>query len=103
MTYNHDDLKATALACDATRCADQAEEERRLAEFYSECTPEVVLALIGEVERLKGLMPEAPPRPPAGQGLPRYGLRWNGPTLPLAVPMDDGYWTPWHLAQEACR
>ena len=31
--------------------------------------------------------------------LPRYGLRWNGPTDPVSVPMDDGYWTPWHLAQ----
>lgn len=29
----------------------------------------------------------------------RYGIKWNGPTSPLAVPMDDGYWTPWHEAQ----
>jgi hypothetical protein len=52
-----------------------------------------------EVARLKGLQAELPPRPPAGEGLPRYGLRWNGPEEPLAVPMADGYWTPWHLAQ----
>jgi hypothetical protein len=51
-----------------------------------------------EVERLHGLQPELPPRPPAGGGLPRYGLRWNGPDQPVAVPMDDGYWTPFHLA-----
>lgn len=29
---------------------------------------------------------------------PRFGIRWNGPSWPLAVSMDDGYWTPWHLA-----
>lgn len=56
-------------------------------------------ALRAEVERLKGLRPEMPPYPPEGDGLPRYGLRWNGPGNPLAVPMDDGYWTPWHLAE----
>lgn len=55
--------------------------------------------LRAEIERLNGLRPEAPPRPPDGGGLPRFGLRWNGPQHPLAVPMDDGYWTPWHLAE----
>lgn len=52
------------------------------------------------VESLQGLVPEAPPRPPDGDGLPRYGLRWNGPSQPLSVPMNDGYWTPWHLAYQ---
>ena len=42
--------------------------------------------------------PVLPPYPPDGEGMPRYGLQWNGPTNPLSVPMDDGYWTPWHLA-----
>lgn len=56
-------------------------------------------ALEAEVVRLKGLQPEFPPYPPEGHGLPRYGLRWNGPEAPLAVPMADGYWTPFHLAQ----
>jgi len=51
-----------------------------------------------EVERLRGMTPELPPRPFDGTGMPRYGFRWNGPTDPLAVPMSDGYWTPWHLA-----
>ncbi len=55
---------------------------------------------LAEIKRLKGLQPEAPPRPPEGDGLPRYGLRWNGPQQPLATPMDDGYWTPWHLAAQ---
>ena len=36
--------------------------------------------------------------PPEGEGMPRYGLHWDGPTKPLSVPMDCGYWTPWHLA-----
>ena len=42
--------------------------------------------------------PVLPPIPPAGEGMPRYGLQWNGPTKPLSALMDDGYWTPWHLA-----
>ena len=51
-----------------------------------------------DIERLRGVTPEVPPRPTEGNGLPRYGLRWNGPHEPVSVPMDDGYWTPWHLA-----
>ncbi|MCO7610951.1 Lar family restriction alleviation protein [Pseudomonas chlororaphis] len=58
------------------------------------------LALLAQLEQLRGLRPAIPPRPPEGNGLPRYGLRWNGPQQPLATPMDDGYWTPWHLANE---
>ena len=56
-----------------------------------------------QVETFQGLKPAMPPRPPTGEGLPRYGLRWNGPSQPLSVPMDDGYWTPWHLAQGECE
>lgn len=33
--------------------------------------------------------------------LPRFGLQWAGPEDPIAVPMTDGYWTPWHLAVQA--
>ena len=51
------------------------------------------------IDTLRGIKPEAPPRPPDGNGLPRYGLRWNGPGEPVSVPMDDGYWTPWHLTE----
>lgn len=51
--------------------------------------------------RVKGIEPEIPPRPGSGEGLPRYGIRWNGPMQPIAAPMDDGYWTPWHLAELA--
>ncbi|PNG40237.1 hypothetical protein A1395_06215 [Pseudomonas protegens] len=61
-------------------------------------TGENFLALLAQLEQLRGLRPAVPPRPPEGNGLPRYGLRWNGPQQPLATPMDDGYWTPWHLA-----
>lgn len=56
--------------------------------------------LLAEIEQLKGLKPEGPPRPPQGSALPHYGLRWNGPQQPLFIPMDDGYWTPWHLANQ---
>ncbi|MBA1189318.1 hypothetical protein G7Z99_09670 [Pseudomonas entomophila] len=74
-------------------------------EFYEAADPAAVLVLLREIDQLKaenkrlsGLKPEAPLRTPGDNGLPRYGLRWNGPQQPIAVPMDDGYWTPWHLA-----
>ena len=54
--------------------------------------------LRAEVESLRGVTPELPPRPPDGGGLPRYGLRHNSQSMPMSVPMDDGYWTPHHLA-----
>lgn len=66
-------------------------------------TGENFLALLAQLEQLRGLRPAVPPRPPEGNGLPRYGLRWNGPQQPLATPMDDGYWTPWHLANELLK
>jgi len=30
----------------------------------------------------------------------RYGLKWNGPKEFVATPKSDGYWTPWHVADE---
>jgi hypothetical protein len=66
--------------------------------FASAAEPAEFEQLRAENARLSGLKPEGPPRPSSGDGLPRYGLRWNGPQQPIAVPMDDGYWTPWHLA-----
>ncbi|MCS3467142.1 hypothetical protein M2401_000863 [Pseudomonas sp. JUb42] len=57
-------------------------------------------AILAENEQLRGIQPDWPPRPPDGDGLPRYGLRWNGPQQPLSTPMEDGYWTPWHLAEK---
>jgi hypothetical protein len=65
-----------------------------------DCLAAQLIEVKAENERLKGLQPGYPPRPPDGDGLPRYGLRWNGPQQPLAVPMTDGYWTPWHLADQ---
>lgn len=53
---------------------------------------------LSQVEQLKGIKPELPPRPPQGDGLPRYGIKWNGNNQPISTPMDDGYWTPYHLA-----
>jgi hypothetical protein len=69
-------------------------------EFEAAANPAAVLALLAEIDRLAGARPDASPRPPEGEGLPRYGLRWNGPTSPITVPMPDGYWTPWHLADQ---
>ncbi|MDN4511383.1 hypothetical protein D3C76_946340 [compost metagenome] len=91
MIIDKEKLKALAdrIVTDRRFCAD--EHHRELAAGVS--------SLLAEVEELKGLRPEWPPRPPDGEGLPRYGLRWNGPQQPLAVPMEDGYWTPWHLAE----
>jgi len=34
-----------------------------------------------------------------GAGLERYGIEWQGQENPISVPMNDGYWTPWHIAQ----
>lgn len=74
--------------------------QKKNADFIASANPATVLALISEIDRLRGIQPAYPPRPPEGHGLPRYGLRWNGPQQPLAVLMDDGYWTPWHLANQ---
>ncbi|QDC04715.1 hypothetical protein FH041_07150 [Pseudomonas sp. SWI7] len=52
MSIDKQEIKELALACDPAKCADEAEEGRRLAEFYSELTPETVLALLAEIERL---------------------------------------------------
>lgn len=71
--------------------------ERQLGIIEADAT----ITIGSEIERLQGIRPELPPRPPDGEGLPRYGIRWNGPEEPLAVPMGDGYWTPWHLASRA--
>lgn len=30
--------------------------------------------------------------------LQRYGIEWTGPKTPICVAKDDGYWTPWHVA-----
>lgn len=69
---------------------------------------QVIEQLLAENEKLRGITPEIGSRPPHWNGpemqragMPRYGIRWNGPSQPLAVPMDDGYWTPWHMADAA--
>ncbi|MCO7595040.1 MULTISPECIES: hypothetical protein [Pseudomonas] len=50
MNIDKKEIKAIALACDPTKCSDEAEEDHRLAEFYSELTPETALALLAEIE-----------------------------------------------------
>lgn len=46
-----------------------------------------------------------PPYPESGElrdilTLSRWGITWQGPENPICVPMNDGYWTPWHLAEK---
>lgn len=53
MNVDKQEIKALAQACDPAKCADEAEEGRRLAEFYSELTPEAVLDLLAEIDRLE--------------------------------------------------
>jgi hypothetical protein len=55
--------------------------------------------LRAENERLRGIKPELGSSYFGGP-LPRFGIRWNGAEHPLSVPMDDGYWTPWHFAEQ---
>jgi len=33
--------------------------------------------------------------------LERFGWEWTGPKDFVAKPMPDGYWTPWHIAQQS--
>lgn len=92
------DIPASAAVFLPSELVSSADYDALLAErdqLYAE-----LRRVQAENQRLRGLQPEFPPRPPEGSGLPRYGLRWNGPQLPLSVPMDDGYWTPWHLAAQ---
>lgn len=77
---------------------DDRRDYRHVAAAHIEAQAAQIDALTKERDRMAGLIPELPPFPPEGYGLPRFGLRWNGPDSPLAVPMDDGYWTPYHLA-----
>lgn len=53
MTIDTTELKRAAEACDVTKCADEAEWDRRFSEFLSECDPDVTLALLAEIERLE--------------------------------------------------
>lgn len=100
MNIDMQKLKVAALAVREGSSLQGPEAHDSMVEFEGLATPDAVLTLVAEIERLSGLRPEWPPRPPEGDGLPRYGLRWNGPQQPLAVPMADGYWTPWHLADQ---
>lgn len=90
----------------ALRLADALETPG--ADFDALVAATELRRLVAENEALRGLKPEIPPRPPHNNdasyqhhALPRYGLRWNGPGLPVSVPMADGYWTPFHMALEA--
>ena len=38
-----------------------------------------------------------------GTELDRFGVKWQDPRNPICILMPDGYWTPWHVAQERIR
>jgi hypothetical protein len=84
-----------------------SEREARLLEDIRERHQEnltlqaEVSQLKREVTALKGVEPKLPPRPPEGNALPRYGIKWNGDNTPITIPLNDGYWTPFHLAEKA--
>ena len=72
-------------------------------------TPVPVQAAAEPSDGLVEGLPSLPPRPPVREchsgpsQLTRWGIQWNGPEQSIAVPMSDGYWTPWHIADELLR
>lgn len=50
---DHAELRRLAEACDVSRCADEGEERRRLHDFYDCIEPELILALLDEIDRLR--------------------------------------------------
>ncbi|MDE9374344.1 hypothetical protein [Pseudomonas aeruginosa] len=50
---DHAELRRLAEACDVSRCADEGEERRRLHDFYDCVEPELILALLDEIDRLR--------------------------------------------------
>ncbi len=50
---DHAELRRLAKACDVSRCADEGEERRRLHDFYDCVEPELILALLDEIDGLK--------------------------------------------------
>mgnify|MGYP001374979456 CR=1 FL=1 len=52
-----------------------------------------------EIEKLKGIKPGFYVNDNLSDNdLPRYGIRWHSKEEPIATPMSDGYWTPFHIA-----
>lgn len=76
----------------------------KCAEVYEKQNTELrqqLQELQATVEQLKGIKPDILDGfNLVGAKLPRYGIRWNGPSEPIAVAMPDGYWTPHHVAME---
>lgn len=50
---DHAELRRLAEACDVSRCADEGEERRRLHDFYDCVEPELILALLDEIDGLR--------------------------------------------------
>lgn len=90
--WRKDQSMLAAVEADA---ADLVREVERWREHIKTCPAHLMRAVEADPDGLRAALP---PLPPEGSGLPRYGLRWNGPERPVPVPMKDGYWTPYHLA-----
>ncbi|WP_254612128.1 hypothetical protein [Pseudomonas aeruginosa] len=50
---DHAELRRLAEACDASRCAEEGEERRRLHDFYDCVEPELILDLLDEIDGMK--------------------------------------------------
>ncbi|MFK1576655.1 hypothetical protein ACIU06_19440 [Pseudomonas aeruginosa] len=50
---DHAELRRLAEACDASRCAEEGEERRRLHDFYDCVEPELILDLLDEIDGLR--------------------------------------------------
>lgn len=81
-------------------------EARALAEQLFNCgVPEPGLALYSLADQVEALQVAEDALLRKGYQkscdmLERYGIAWIGGSGPIHGPMNDGYWTPWHIAQE---
>lgn len=85
-----------------TKLRELAEEMRDAASLYAGWADGCASDARSWADKLASLAGEWAVVPREAR-LQRYGVQWNGPDQPIAVPMPDGYWTPWHLADGHAR
>ena len=80
---------------------DRLDDEDMWVDAQDDAIKEIITlrARITELEAKLEAMRETYTLAMRGAGLERYGIEWQGQENPISVPMDDGYWTPWHIAQ----
>lgn len=84
--YSTEGFMVRALACTAGGIVGQTVRVRYVSEARGKWKP----ALMNKSDQAQQLVDDQ---------LPRYGFDWTGTVGPALVPMPDGYWTPWHIAQ----